>query len=80
MMKITHLAEVSAMNCEVLSGYNASGHVHRSGQDELDHLDYGLVESFHIDGDGLLQPPTRPGLGTGVDWDLIGSAPAGVVQ
>jgi L-alanine-DL-glutamate epimerase-like enolase superfamily enzyme len=100
MMKIAHLAEAFAMNCEVHSGYNASGNLanlhvttaidncdwyevitfNRSGHHELDHLDYGLVESFHIDGDGLLHAPTRPGLGIDIDWDLINSAPAGVVE
>ena len=51
-----------------------------AGHHELDHLDYGLVESFRIDGDGLLHVPDRPGLGVDIDWDLIDSAPAGVVE
>ena len=100
LMKIAHLAEAFSMNCEVHSGYNASGNLanlhvtaaidncdwyevitfNRSGFHELDHLDYGLVDSFDIDGDGLLHVPDRPGLGIDIDWELINSSPAGVIE
>ena len=43
-------------------------------------LDYGLVDSFDIDDDGLLHVPDGPGLGIEIDWDLINAAPAGVVE
>jgi L-alanine-DL-glutamate epimerase-like enolase superfamily enzyme len=52
----------------------------RSGHHELDHLDYGLVDSLDIDGDGLLHVPDGPGLGIEIDWDLINAAPAGIVE
>ena len=100
MMKIAHLAEAFAMNCEVHSGYNASGNLanlhvtmaiqncdwyevitfNRSGHHELDHLDYGLAESFRIDGEGMLHVPSGSGLGIEIDWDLINSTPAGVIE
>ena len=52
----------------------------RSGHHELDHLDYGLVEPFRIDADGLLHAPTAPGLGIEIDWERINAAPAGVIE
>ena len=100
MMKIAHLAEAFAMNCEVHSGYNASGNLanlhvtmaidncdwyevitfNRSGHHELDHLDYGLAESLRHRRRRPAARAHRPGLGIDIDWDLIRSAPAGVVE
>jgi L-alanine-DL-glutamate epimerase-like enolase superfamily enzyme len=45
----------------------------------LEHLSYGLARPIEIDGDGYVHAPTEPGLGFGVDWELIESAPLGVV-
>ena len=45
----------------------------------LEHLSYGLASPIEIDGEGYLHAPTEPGLGYGVDWELIDSAPLGVI-
>ena len=41
-----------------------------------------LAGSFYIDGDGLLHVPDGPGLGIDIDidWHLINSSPAGIVE
>ena len=62
-------------NCdwfEVLA-FNPAGHY------GLEHLSYGLAQPIEIDGAGLIHAPTGPGLGFGVDWELIDSARLGVV-
>ena len=46
---------------------------------ELEHLSYGLARPIEIDGDGNVNAPDEPGLGFGVDWELIESARIGVV-
>ncbi len=50
-----------------------------AGRYGLEHLSYGLARPIEIDGDGYVHAPTEPGLGFGVDWELIESAPLGVV-
>jgi L-alanine-DL-glutamate epimerase-like enolase superfamily enzyme len=51
----------------------------RSGHHGLDHLSYGLTEPIQIDAEGMVHVPAGPGLGIEIDWDLIESAPAGIV-
>ena len=51
----------------------------RAGDHSLEHLNYGLAEPLHIDDEGFLHAPQGPGLGIGVDWELIDSARTGVV-
>jgi L-alanine-DL-glutamate epimerase-like enolase superfamily enzyme len=100
MMKIAHLAEAFAMNCEVHSGYHAVGNLanlhvtmaitncdwfevivfNRSGDHDLEHLNYGLAEPIAVDSHGLVHAPTAPGLGIDIDWDLINAAPLGVIE
>jgi L-alanine-DL-glutamate epimerase-like enolase superfamily enzyme len=100
MMKISHLAEAFAMNCEVHFAYNALNNVASlhvimaipncdwfevisfdpAGQHTLDHLSYGLDRPIEIDGEGFVHAPTEPGLGFGVDWELIESAPLGRIE
>jgi L-alanine-DL-glutamate epimerase-like enolase superfamily enzyme len=63
-------------NCdwfEVIA-FNPAGHY------GLEHLSYGLARPIEIDGDGLVHAPTEPGLGFGIDWDLIESAPLGEIR
>jgi L-alanine-DL-glutamate epimerase-like enolase superfamily enzyme len=52
----------------------------RSGDHSLAHFSYGLTEQFEVDPDGDVHAPTGPGLGTGVDWDLINSSVIAVVS
>jgi L-alanine-DL-glutamate epimerase-like enolase superfamily enzyme len=47
--------------------------VHEPGSYDLRHLSYGLAEPIAIDSDGLVHAPEGPGLGIGIDWDLIRS-------
>ena len=49
----------------------------RAGEHDLEHLNYGLAEPIEIDHDGFAHVPAAPGLGIGVDWELIRSASAG---
>jgi L-alanine-DL-glutamate epimerase-like enolase superfamily enzyme len=63
-------------NCdwfEVLA-FNPAGH------HGLEHLSYGLARPIEIDGEGHVHAPAEPGLGFGVDWELIQSAPLGVIE
>jgi L-alanine-DL-glutamate epimerase-like enolase superfamily enzyme len=46
----------------------------------LEHLNYGLARPIEIDGNGHVHAPTEPGLGFGVDWELIESARLGEVK
>jgi L-alanine-DL-glutamate epimerase-like enolase superfamily enzyme len=46
----------------------------------LEHLSYGLARPIEIDSEGFVHAPTEPGLGFGVDWELIDSARLGVVE
>jgi L-alanine-DL-glutamate epimerase-like enolase superfamily enzyme len=46
----------------------------RAGDHSLGHLDYGLTEPFVVDPHGDVHAPAGPGLGVGIDWDLINSA------
>jgi L-alanine-DL-glutamate epimerase-like enolase superfamily enzyme len=50
-----------------------------AGRYGLEHLSYGLARPIEIDAEGYVHAPTEPGLGFGVDWELIESAPLGVV-
>ncbi len=52
----------------------------KPGDHTLEHIEYGLAEPPHIDADGFLHAPTGPGLGVGVDWELIDSARLGVIS
>jgi L-alanine-DL-glutamate epimerase-like enolase superfamily enzyme len=45
--------------------------IHEPGSYDLRHLSYGLAEPIAIDSDGFVHAPEGPGLGIGVDWDLI---------
>jgi L-alanine-DL-glutamate epimerase-like enolase superfamily enzyme len=46
----------------------------RAGDYRLGHMDYGLTEPFTVDSRGDVHAPAGPGLGAGIDWDLINSA------
>ena len=46
----------------------------RAGEHSLAQLDYGLTEPFTVDSSGDVHAPSGPGLGVGIDWDLINSA------
>lgn len=46
----------------------------RAGEHGLGQLDYGLTEPFAVDSGGDVHAPAGPGLGAGIDWDLINSA------
>jgi L-alanine-DL-glutamate epimerase-like enolase superfamily enzyme len=52
----------------------------RAGDHSLEQLGYGLTEPFQVDGEGDVHAPAGPGLGVGVDWDLINSAVTAVVS
>jgi L-alanine-DL-glutamate epimerase-like enolase superfamily enzyme len=63
-------------NCdwfEVLA-FNPAGHY------GLERLSYGLERPIEVDGDGYVHAPDEPGLGFGVDWELIESARIGEIQ
>ena len=63
-------------NCdwfEVLA-FNPAGHY------GLEHLSYGLATPIEIDGNGDIHDLDEPGLGFGVDWELIESARIGEIQ
>jgi L-alanine-DL-glutamate epimerase-like enolase superfamily enzyme len=51
-----------------------------AGRYGLEHLSYGLARPIEIDGDGYVHAPGEPGLGYGVDWELIESARIGEIQ
>lgn len=44
---------------------------HPPGSYESDHLSWGLTEKITVDHEGQVHPPTGPGLGIDIDWDLI---------
>jgi len=46
----------------------------RAGDYSLGHMDYGLTDPFTVDAHGDVHVPAGPGLGAGIDWDLINSA------
>jgi len=50
-----------------------------AGRYGLEHLSYGLARPIEVDGDGYVHAPGEPGLGFGVDWELIESARLGVI-
>jgi len=50
-----------------------------AGRYGLEHLSYGLARPIEIDAEGNVHAPTEPGLGFGVDWELIESAPLGEI-
>ncbi len=52
----------------------------KAGDHDLEHLSYGLASPIEIDAEGLVHAPTEPGLGVGIDWDLIESARAEEVR
>jgi L-alanine-DL-glutamate epimerase-like enolase superfamily enzyme len=52
----------------------------RSGEHGLEQLSYGLERPLEIDGEGLLHAPSEPGLGHGIDWELIDSARTGEIH
>jgi len=51
-----------------------------AGRYGLEHLSYGLARPIEIDGEGYVRAPTEPGLGFGVDWELIESARLGEIR
>jgi L-alanine-DL-glutamate epimerase-like enolase superfamily enzyme len=51
-----------------------------AGRYGLEHLSYGLARPIEVDGEGFVRAPDEPGLGFGVDWELIDSARLGVVE
>jgi L-alanine-DL-glutamate epimerase-like enolase superfamily enzyme len=51
-----------------------------AGRYGLEHLSYGLARPIEIDGAGYVHAPTEPGLGFGVDWELIESAQLGEIK
>ncbi len=63
-------------NCEWFEviAFNKAGHY------GLEHLNYGLADPIEIDAEGLVHAPTGPGLGIGIDWELINSAKAGEIS
>jgi hypothetical protein len=52
----------------------------RAGDHSLDHFSYGLTEPFEVDAHGDVHAPTAPGIGGGIDWDLINSAVISVAE
>lgn len=46
----------------------------RTGDHGLGHMSYGLTEPFAVDANGYVHAPAGPGIGAGIDWDLINSA------
>jgi L-alanine-DL-glutamate epimerase-like enolase superfamily enzyme len=46
----------------------------RAGDHSLAHFSYGLTEPFAVDANGDVHAPAGPGLGAGIDWELINSA------
>jgi L-alanine-DL-glutamate epimerase-like enolase superfamily enzyme len=52
----------------------------RSGDHSLEHLSYGLVEPFRVDGEGNVRAPAGPGLGVGIDWALINASVTGEIS
>src|SRR5262252_9530765 len=84
LVKAAHLAEAFHMNFEVHHGGNSLNNVANlhvivaiknceffevllpSGAQK-----YGLVEDIEVDADGLVDAPSRPGLGAAIDFDLI---------
>ena len=83
-MKTAHLAEAFGMNYEVHHGGNshnnwANLHVIAAIPNTeffevllpADAQKYGLVEDLSPDSDGLVYPPSRPGIGAEIDFDLI---------
>jgi L-alanine-DL-glutamate epimerase-like enolase superfamily enzyme len=90
--KLCGLAEGFALKCEVHSSVNspmniANLHVVLSVPNcdyfELivppDNFQYGMKQDITVGPDGLIQAPTRPGLGLEIDWELIGRRSAGVI-
>jgi len=43
----------------------------QAGEHDLEHLNYGLERPIEIDDEGFVHAPNEPGLGFGVDWELI---------
>ena len=52
----------------------------RAGDHSLGQLGYGLTEPFAVDSGGEVHAPAGPGLGAGIDWDLINSAVVAVAS
>ncbi|MCY3596235.1 MAG: mandelate racemase [Rhodospirillales bacterium] len=83
-LKTAHLAEAFGMNYEVHHGGNshnnwANLHVIAAIPNTeffevllpADAQKYGLVEDLSPDSEGLVYPPSRPGIGAEIDFDLI---------
>ncbi len=51
-----------------------------AGSHSLGHFSYGLTEPFEVDAEGFVHAPTGPGLGAGIDWELIHSSVTAVLS
>ena len=49
------------------------------GEHGLEHLSYGLARPIEVDANGFVHAPTEPGLGFGVDWELIEAGKTGEI-
>jgi L-alanine-DL-glutamate epimerase-like enolase superfamily enzyme len=52
----------------------------RTGDHTLEHLSYGLSGFPVIDSHGEIHAPTGPGLGVGIDWELINASVTQVIS
>jgi L-alanine-DL-glutamate epimerase-like enolase superfamily enzyme len=52
----------------------------QAGEHSLEHLSYGLARPIEIDAEGFVHAPAEPGIGFGIDWELIESAKTGEIS
>ena len=92
LVRLCHLAEGFKMRCEIHHGGNslnnvANLHVTMAAPNceffeffpSPGTLMYGLVEDIDMTG-GVVQAPTKPGLGYEIDWDLVQREHVGTVE
>jgi L-alanine-DL-glutamate epimerase-like enolase superfamily enzyme len=68
-LKAAHMAEGFKMNFEIHHGGNS-----------LNNQKYGLVDDIDVDENGLVHAPSKPGLGTNIDFDLIKAKTTGILR
>ncbi len=84
LMRLCHLAEGFNMRCEIHHGGNSLNNVANlhvtMAVPNCEFYEFfpctganvfGLVKDIEIDGQGMVQAPTEPGLGYEIDWDLV---------